>query len=226
MRSIEQIQDTPLAQRTQSLPQWTRQDDRSNAVARESVARNPHARMRHSLYSVVNLLGLWPLQSQENRFWSDELRGFFKSTSNHRAAATDFAHLPAAVVEDVFARTQSDIGPWARSDQARVYDTLWRAAETLRPLWAALMLVGLIGALGRRQWPLFIVGTMVIAHAGYLGFVLLTGIDRYQVPLYPVMTVLAVYGLACFAGVAPMSALAAPDNKPNSDPSSRTTRFR
>jgi hypothetical protein len=67
---------------------------------------------------------------------------------------------------------------------------------------------------------------MVIAHAGYLSIILLTGIDRYQASLYPVMTLLAVYGLACLAGAAPMAEQVAANTKEAKDPGSRSTRFR
>ena len=42
-------------------------------------------------------------------------------------------------------------------------------------------------------------GLAAVAHAGVLAVLLVNGIDRYQAPWYPVMTVVGCYGLAWLA---------------------------
>ena len=60
--------------------------------------------------------------------------------------------------------------------------------------------VSMLVALGRREWCLLMLGLIPLAHAGAISIVLLDAIDRYQAPLYPLMSVVACYGFAAVAG--------------------------
>lgn len=205
MRELRRTDGTPVAARTSNLESWAQLDARAQEAADESVARNPAARWGHALRATGNLLGVWPADkpgSDENAYWSEPLRRWSEQGLNHRVPPEAYGHLKLTHTRDIYERTLERTEHWIRTDQADAFNRLWTFGEVARPVWAVLMFAGVIGALGRRRWGLLIVGAVVVGHALFLGGVLHTIIDRYQAPLYPIMSVLAVYGLACLAGVA------------------------
>jgi hypothetical protein len=198
--------ETPLGAATQSLHPWTAKDLRAEHAASESLARAPTTRWGYSLRAFLNVSGLWGGELpgfRENFHWNNRLMEWREPGLNHEVEPTAFAHLPHEDAADIYDRTVSGTAEWNKTDQGQVFARLWTLTDLLRPLWAGLCLLGVLCAIGRRQWTLAILGGFAFVHAGALGFHLLTGIDRYQVPLLPMMSVLAVYGLACMAGVVP-----------------------
>ena len=205
MGELRGIEGTPVAARTAGMHEWTRLDARAREASAESVARAPAARVKHAFEGAANLLGVWPSDeagARENAYWSEPLRVWSEPGLNYRVGPEAYGHLRPEVVRGVYDRTVESTAPWTKSDQGGAFQRLWTFGEVARPVWGVLVLVGLVGAVGRRRWALCVVGAAVVAHAAYLSGALHTVIDRYQAPLFPVMGVLAVYGLACLAGAA------------------------
>jgi hypothetical protein len=191
----------PLSEQTSDLPQWTSQDRRGAAVARESMARHPMERLEHSGRAMARLVGLWdPAAGSENDFWSIPLRRAQGENLTQPQPPANYRDLTQSKVEDIYDRTAVSTLPWVKSGEAAAFDGVFRGAAAVKPLWAALFLLGVLVALARREWCLLLLGVVPLAHAAALSFVLLDGIDRYQAPLYPLMSVVACYGLAAVAG--------------------------
>ncbi len=209
MGHLRERADGPIAERTAGLHPWTMQDTRAGEAAKEALARRPGARARYVVGAWINLMGLWPVPRpgfQENSWWSTELRQWEEPGLNHRVPPEAYVHLNAADVRDIYDRSVSSTASWSKSDQAKVFAWMWDVGTAVRPVWALLLVLGVVGALRRRQWSLLVIGLACVAHATALAALLLTGIDRYQAPLFPVMAVLACYGVAVACGAAPFAA--------------------
>jgi hypothetical protein len=175
---------------------WAEFDRRAAEAARESMARDPARRWKTSGTALARLLGLWLGGELPEYDWTRPLRGPTEKNLNHWAGPEAFGHLPGDKVGEVLERTTQSTRRWVRSGEAAVYAPIYDGVKGVRPLWAGLFLVGLVGALVRREWGLLIVGLAGLAHAGVLAVLLMNGSERYQAPWYPVMTVAACYGLA------------------------------
>jgi hypothetical protein len=199
---------TVVSRRIEGMHSWTARDTAAGILADETVARYPQKRWVECCRAFSNLIGLWPFEPVwfDNESWSRPLRGVPGNGFNHRLKPGEgWRHQKRENVRDIYDRSIESTVDWSRSDQAGAFLKLWETSAVLRPLWAALMVVGTLCAVSRRQWPIAMLGVMVLGHAGVVAMHLLSGIDRYQVPMYPVMTVVGVYGVACLAGRAPMA---------------------
>jgi|GEM_PF-3028411 len=199
---------TQVSKQIEGMHSWTARDTAAAVIANETVARHPTTRWAECLRAFSNMIALWPFEPvwYDNEAWSRPLRGVKDPGLNHRVKPPAFKHHKLENSQDIYDRTIESTLDWSRSDQAGAFLKIWQLAEAARPLWAVLVIIGTICAVSRRQWPVAMLGLMVLGHAGVMAVHLLSGIDRYQVPMYPIMTVLAVYGVACLASRAPMAA--------------------
>jgi len=204
---------TRLSEHIRGLHNWTAKDDASRVVADETAARNPEVHWAHSLRALCMQFALWPIEPvwKDNEKWSGPLRGVPARHGNWWTKPENYKHFKRELTQDIYERTHSDDDRWTRSDESEVFAYWWSLAAQARPLWAALVVIGALAAITRRQWVLLIIGTLVLAHASVLAFHVLTGIDRYQAPMYPLMSVLAVYAIACLAGAAPVAGVQGPE---------------
>ncbi len=180
------------------------EEGKSEFVVKESYARKGPERLRVASAAMWNLLGLYPWSKlagfQENEHWTKPLRGIDSTRGsnffNDQAHAMKFGKGGEAI----YTECQRDISGIIRGTNPIVFNEWFMGDRALRPLFAGLMLIGLLASLVRREWTMaWIIGAVVL-HAGALAALAMTGIDRYGVPFEPLLRVGAVYGLSVLVG--------------------------
>jgi hypothetical protein len=180
------------------------EEAKSDFIVRESYARRGPERLRVAGAALTNLLGLYPWTTlagfQENELWTRPLRGIDSTRGSNFFSDQAHAMKYGRGGEAVYRACQRDIGRAMRSTSARVFGEWYMGDRALRPVLAALMLVGMLSALLRREWTMAWIAGVVVLHAVALAALAMTGIDRYGVPFEPLLRVAAVYGLSVIVG--------------------------
>jgi hypothetical protein len=195
---LKTMKHTPIADKAAGLPAWTAFDVSAGEIARESIARHPVQRWKTAGISGVRLLALWNLPHlSENYYWSVLMRSIAKHKSTHSIPRELYA--PGPLISEVYSRTAMDATGWMCGPEGRAFAKMYDLLAMARPLWSWLYLAGLLVLALRKQWGLLAVGVIPLVHAAALSVLLLDGIDRYQAPLFPLMSVVACFGLAALA---------------------------
>lgn len=189
------------------LKAWGARSAMLDVPAIESIARSPARAAKVATLGVLNILGLWRTERwgfAENEYWSRPLRGVRPGTVERDGQTTNMwtgreivegmISLSASDREQLWNRTNRDITRQVQGAGARRLAMWWSAEEVLRPIMAALFVVGGLAALLRREWIVLVIAALVSANAVALAVLTLSGIDRYGVPFEPLMRVVAVYG--------------------------------
>lgn len=186
----------PMKDATAGLQPWTQQDARGRLLVAEALARHPTHRARHVGKMWLNQMGLWQVDGgvwQETSYWRLDLTQWVKGI-NYRVRPEDFRHLVQADVKQLYDRTVDSTAPWNTSAHQDAFRYICQLGDALRPVLGAASILAVLCVAARRRWELVMLGVVFLAHSWALAAMLLTGIDRYQTPLYPLM-----WGMACFA---------------------------
>jgi hypothetical protein len=173
-------------------------------VVKESYARRGPERLRVANAAMWNLIGLYPWSRlhgfQENEYWTRPLRGIDLTKGSNFFDTQAHAMKYGKGGEAIYTECHRDISGMVRGTNPRVFNEWFMGDRALRPLFAGLMLIGLLASLIRREWTMaWIIGAVVL-HAGALAALTMAGIDRYGVPFEPLLRVGAVYGLSVLVG--------------------------
>lgn len=179
----------------------TAQERRLGVLLDESFARRPDRRWWCAGGAFLSVSGLAPLGSdgyRENSWWARPLSGDADSTRcrNFWNEPGDYRHLSAPRSVSVYDTHKRDVSEWTASVGARVFSRWWGAWTWVHPglAWAALALM--IRSALRKDWAVCALSALPPAHAAAVALVTLSGIDRYQSPLVPITTAVAVLGAA------------------------------
>ncbi len=206
---VHEVNTGRLAPLGADLPRMAATDARARIVVAESLRRNPPLRWKRTLQAFLTQTGLWSFAIEgyrENAWWSRPLRGInATNASNHWITPEQNTQFDADLLRDLHRRTQRDISPWLASSGARVFGVWLDAATLARPLLALLAILGVaVSALvivvrgnpitRAAACGVLVPGLIALAHAAAIAGLLLTGLDRYAAPFWPLWAPCAVYG--------------------------------
>ena len=174
------------------------------AEADAAVAANPRKAARDMGWSLVSQLGMWDVSwhpnSRANLWHSEPLRGARPGMASNYTFDVD-----AVMASSRFTPQQARWRPLLAATRvppetlpsgtfARVFDAWFKASEFARPGLAATFFVGTILAFARRRWGIVAIACIVLANV--LGAAwMMTPLDRFAVPLLPLMIIVAASAL-------------------------------
>ncbi len=170
-------------------------------LAAESLARRPFDVLQSSGKALATQLGLWVQGRLTGNQANAELAAPFRGTWQHTAgnilfdASTLSSRWDRELVGEVINRAAEPIAPLKTSPHAGTFDDLFGGYRFLRPLLAALMIIG--GVIALRRWDRVVVIVVMIAtaNAAALAVLLYCPLERYRIAITPLIAVAAVYAL-------------------------------
>ncbi len=170
------------------------------AEADAAVAANPRKAAHDMGWSLVSQLGLWDVSwhpnSRANLWHSEPLRGVRAGMASNYTFDVD-----GVMASSRFTARQERWRPLLAATRvppealpsgafARAFDAWFKASEFVRPGLAGVFLVGTVLALARRRWGVVALAMIVLANV--LGAAwMMTPLDRFAVPLLPLMIIVA-----------------------------------
>ena len=180
---------------------WLKQNSASGVAASESRARRGPECLREMIVGLASPLfrvGNSPFPATS--YWARPMFGklLVGGTNNWYMGPEQLiaGGWDATIINKVYARTQQDLAPLANDPDTRLFHALYSAFERVRMFLGALWILGGIFAL--REWnrPLLIIWGVSAATLLALAYLVYGGESRYIEPFYPLMTIIAAFGLA------------------------------
>jgi 4-amino-4-deoxy-L-arabinose transferase-like glycosyltransferase len=186
------IDASPLAERGDAANAWMAAEQRRLLVTAESLARHAAGRRRAFWGALATHLGLpcdYPLGlSDETRNTSTVLRGTNRVPHNLFWGVAGSQH-------PILKRMKTPIEGLFESHHGESFGGWCRAFWAIEPTIGILFLVGLSFALRDRQWGLLYAGLLTFGNAFALAAVVGSALDRYGVPFFGPLAIVATYGL-------------------------------
>jgi hypothetical protein len=190
-----------LAQRwqTPSAPQdlhpTTQRDIRARALWQESAARRPDGFLAILPRAAASLMG-WPtthpaIFHNDAKFLLSPLLNDPSQCPDGTNWLTGFDHQE----QPRFFPIVHFIGDVAQSRPAKAFGLAFKAAAIFRPCISALFIFATVVLVRRRDWPFAALALILLAHMAAVPLLVFCGNDRYAMPWYGLMTVIALAGL-------------------------------
>jgi hypothetical protein len=175
------------------------QETRATIINSEAADRRPLSALHGMLVAFGNQAGLYTKITQffgrENLRWSKPLRGEVGGNWDTNLYDGDATADTATQMREPLLRMQRDVHHLARSPNALTFNDLFFGYELTRPFVAVLFLLGGLLAAKTRSWPAAAVVLIAAANLAAICCLLGSAVDRYGVPLKPLMAIVAVYSL-------------------------------
>lgn len=177
----------------------------SKLLTDESDERHAGAVMASRVQAAASLMGLWSFESHRSAAATTWLstpfrrRPFGHSTNvlmDMTAASEDprFRDRWGAIVPLVEERTV-DLDSAVPRVFAQWFNQLFWSNQVVRPVLALAVFAGVWWAVRRREWRMVLLGAVVLVNVGAAAWAVVTPVDRFAVPLIPMMVVVAVWGV-------------------------------
>lgn len=191
---IRLVDRSRLAARGGASHPWIASERRLQIIADESARRWPDRHWRAVLRGALNLAGLWPMSDpgfREHEWWGSAWRS--GDRTNFWNPPEDYGHLTPDLTRRVHDQNVLPIN-------FRISDAAWEALRRWKWVQVGLALLSLVACAWlwhARRWAEAAIFMLPWVHAIALAVLTGTGIDRYQVPLFPLATLAGVFGLWC-----------------------------
>lgn len=174
------------------------EDHKMEFLAGESFSRRPDRRVMAALEAFLNVLGVWTFENtdgfHESEYFTRPARGvIIRTKTNYWANATNWPG--NADIAALCERTEVDITHLKDNASAIAFDRFFRAEIAFRPVWGFFLIIGVLAAAWRRDVRMLCLAALVGGNAFALAWVVQCGIDRYGVPMEPLLRIVALFGV-------------------------------